>query len=322
MIKERAKRLFKFEKAQRVFQIGQIKIGGQPGELSTTLIGSIFYKGHKIVKDSQKGIFDKAQAEKLIKNQEELQDVTGCPGLLDVVVSSVDAIEKQIDFISATTNTPFIFDAWPPKIRIEGLKYLTQVGLIEKTIYNSISPTTKINELKAIKAAELKTAILLAYNFKNPWVKGLMTVIQGSPEQKGLLDMAETAGIDQPMIDTCVTSVPSIGISARAIHQVKAELGIPTGCGAANATTRWKMPRETWGNAVFKACEASLQTLTLALGADFLMYGPIESANWIFPAAAAVDATVATAAKELGTSLTSEEHSLWKLFPKIAAKMG
>ena len=313
--------MHRFEKPQRVFQIGQIKIGGQPGELPTILIGSIFFKGHKIVKDSQKGIFDRIQAEKLIRNQEELQDVTGCPGLLDVVVSSVDAIENQIDFISAITNTPFLFDAWPPKVRIEGLKYLKEVGLIDKAIYNSISPTTKIDELKAIKAAKMKTAILLAYNFKNPWVKGLMPVIQGTHEQRGLLDMAENAGIDQPMIDTCVTSVPSIGISARAIHQVKAELGIPAGCGAANATTRWKMPKEKWGNDVFRVCEASLQTLTLALGADFLMYGPIESANWIFPAAAAVDATVATAVKELGTNLASTEHSLWKLFPEIAAKM-
>ena len=313
--------MFRFKKPQKVFQVGQIKIGGQPGELPTILIGSIFYKGHKIVKDSQKGIFNRNQAEKLIKNQEELQDITGCPGILDVVVSSVEAIEKQIDFISATTNTPFIFDAWPPNVRIEGLKYLKQVGLIDKTIYNSISPTTNTEELEAIKAAKLKTSILLAYNFENPWVKGLMSIVQGTSEQKGLLNMAKTSGINQPLIDTCVTSIPSIGISARTIQRVKAELGIPAGCGAANATTRWKDPKKKWGNDVFKACEASLQTLTLAMGADFLMYGPIESANWIFPAAAAVDATVATAAKELGTNLVSTEHPLWKLFPKIATKI-
>ncbi len=313
--------MFRFKTHQRVFQIGRIKIGGQPGELPTVLVGSIFYKGHKIVKDSQKGIFDREQAEKLIKNQEELQDITGCPGILDVVISSVDAIEKELDFISATTKAPFLFDAWPPNVRIEGLKYLEQVGLIDKAIYNSISPTTTTAELKAIKAAKAKAAILLTFNFKNPWVKGLMSIIRGTQEKKGLLNLAETAGVDKPIVDTCVTSIPSIGISARAIHQVKAEFGLPAGCGAANATTRWKEPKKKWGEAVFKACEASLQTLTLAMCADFLMYGPIESANWIFPAAAAVDATIATAAKELGTNLASMEHPLFKLFPKIAAEI-
>jgi len=44
--------LFKFGRKQEVFDIGGVKIGGQPGELPTVLIGSIFHEGHKIVKDS------------------------------------------------------------------------------------------------------------------------------------------------------------------------------------------------------------------------------------------------------------------------------
>ena len=313
--------MFRFERPQKLFQVGKVKFGGQPGELPTVLIGSIFYKGHKIIKDDRKGVFDKKTAERLINNQEELWDITSNPGILDIVVSSIEAIESQLDFVSSITDAPFLFDAWPPKVRIEGLKYLKHVGLVDKTIYNSISPATNAEELKTIKMAKMKTSILLAYNFKNPWVKGLMSIIKGTSKQKGLLQMAETSGINQPLVDTCVTNIPSIGISTRAIQQVKTELGFPAGCGAANATTRWSTPKKKWGSDVFKACEASLQTLTLSMGADFLMYGPIESANWIFPAAAAVDAAIATATKELGTNFDSTEHPLWKLFPKIAAKI-
>lgn len=313
--------MFRFITPQRIFQIGKIRLGGQPGELPTVLIGSIFYKGHKIIKDSRKGVFDEVAAEALIKNQEELTDITGNPGILDVVVSSVEAIEKQLYFVSAVTDMPFIFDAWPPTVRIEGLNYLKQTGLMDRTIYNSISSTTKKNELNAIRESNVRVAIILSFNFTDPWVRGLLSVLRGTREEKGLLSMAEEAGIDKPLVDNGVTSIPSIGISARAIQSVKAEFGIPAGCGAANATTRWKEPKKRWGEDVFKACEASSQTLTLAMGADFLMYGPIESSNWIFPASAAVDAMVATAAKELGTEPAAEEHPLYKLFPTVSAKI-
>lgn len=313
--------MFRFKTPQRIFQIRRLRIGGQPGELPTVLIGSIFYKGHRIMKDSRRGIFNRDAAETLIRNQEELADTTGNPGILDVVVSSLEAIEKQLDFVSAITDAPFIFDAWPPNVRIEGLKHLKQTGLIERTIYNSISPTTKKNELDAITEAKVKAAIVLSFNFTDPWVRGLLSVLRGTKQKNGLLSMAEDAGIDKPLVDNSVTSIPSIGISARAIQAVKAEFGIPAGCGAANATTRWKEAKKRWGDDVFKACEASSQTATLALCADFLLYGPIESSNWIFPASAAVDAMVAAAAKELGTETATKEHPLYKLFPKVSAKI-
>ena len=103
--------MFRFKTPRRIFQIGKLRIGGQPGELSTLLIGSIFYKGHKIVSDAKKGIFDKEAAEKLIKRQEELSDITGNPCMLDVVINSSEAIDKYLDFVSNVTDYPFVFDA-------------------------------------------------------------------------------------------------------------------------------------------------------------------------------------------------------------------
>ncbi|RJS86070.1 tetrahydromethanopterin S-methyltransferase subunit H, partial [Candidatus Bathyarchaeota archaeon] len=37
--------MFKFNKKQKIFEIGKVKIGGQPGELPTVLIGSLFHEG-------------------------------------------------------------------------------------------------------------------------------------------------------------------------------------------------------------------------------------------------------------------------------------
>jgi len=57
---------FKFEKEQKIFEIGNAKIGGQPGENPTFLIGSIFWLGQKMVQDANKGIFDAKAAEDII----------------------------------------------------------------------------------------------------------------------------------------------------------------------------------------------------------------------------------------------------------------
>lgn len=83
--------MFKFETPQKIYEIGGIRIGGQPGELPATLIGSIFYQGHKIVEDPKKGVFDRARAEELIVKQDELSDLTGNPCMLDVVCTSIEA---------------------------------------------------------------------------------------------------------------------------------------------------------------------------------------------------------------------------------------
>ena len=55
--------MFKFVNEQKIFEIGGVKIGGDPGKLPTVMIGSIFYHGDKLVKDEKEGIFEKNKAE-------------------------------------------------------------------------------------------------------------------------------------------------------------------------------------------------------------------------------------------------------------------
>jgi len=62
---------FKFNTKQNVYTVGRAKVGGQPGELPTFLIGSIFWLGQKMVTDANKGIFD-------------AKDLYILPGLVDI----------------------------------------------------------------------------------------------------------------------------------------------------------------------------------------------------------------------------------------------
>ena len=79
---------------------------------------------------------------------------------------------------------------------------------------------------------------------------------------------------------------------------------------------------KSWGSDIFKVCDAASQVVPLILGADFLLYGTIESAPWIFPACAMVDAMLGTAARtEFGIKTLTREHSLYKLFPEFVEKL-
>lgn len=309
--------MLRFERDQKVYDIRGVKVGGQPGEYPTVLIGSIFYEGHKIVKDKNKGIFDKVAAEELVKKQEELSDKTGNPHMLDVVISSTDAISKYLSFVAEVTDAPFLLDAWPSKVRIQALGYVDEVGLSDRVVNNSLWFASGEDEIEALKRSSVKSSVILAYNPKDLWARGPISMLKGTSEKKGLLEKAEEAGVEKKIIDTSVLHMPHVGTSSKAIYDVKREFGLPAGCGPANATTTWKGLKE-FGPEAFKACDASTQTLPIAFSSDFLLYGPIESAGWIFPACAAIDAMIATGAREIGTKTQTQKHPLYKLFPKFA----
>ncbi len=316
--------MFKFKAKQKIFKIGEAKVGGQPGELPTMLIGTMFYEGHKIVKDEKKGIFSKEEAEELLNTQDELSDLTGNPCGVDVVATTVQSALRYIDFVSEFTDSVISIDAWLPKVRIAALKHMAEVGLAERIIYNSIMPTPPPAEIEidAIRESKVKAAILLAYNVKDRTPKGVISLLRGTEDQKGLLKIAEEACIEKPLVDTTLfTYVPSIGVGAKACFYVKEELGLPVGGSPGNAASVWK-EAEKWGADIFKACWASAEVVPLALGADYLLYGPIGSAPWVIPACAAMDAMIATAARvDFGIKPSTKEHPLYQLFPAFVEKL-
>jgi tetrahydromethanopterin S-methyltransferase subunit H len=316
--------MLRFKAPQKVFQIGKVKIGGQSGENPKVMIGTIFYEKHKIMTDEKKGDFDKKAAEGLINRQEKLCEDTGLQSMLDVVCVSIEGIPKILDFVSKVTDSPFLFDAWRMDTKLAGLKYIGEAGLSNRIVYNSVMPLPppKKEEMDAIKEAKLKSSIVLAYNVKDRSVKGVTSILRGTDKEKGLLKVAEEAGITMPLVDvTLFTYVPSIGMGCKAVVAVKDELGLPAGGAPGNATTTWKMPKVKWGLDVFKACEASAQVVPLAFGADYILYGLIESAPWIVPSCAAIDAMTATVANFEYKMPLPEAHPLNKMFPDFVEKL-
>ena len=106
---------------------------------------------------------------------------------------------------------------------------------------------------------------------------------------KELVSKRQEFGIEKPLIDTCVLDLPTLGSALRAIYELKDELGFPAGCGAHNAVALWKGLKSKMGEQAVKPCLASVNAASAAVGADFILYGPIDDAKVVFPAVAMVD---------------------------------
>ena len=276
--------MWNFKVEQKIFQIGGISVGGVPGQRPVVLVGTIFYHRHRLVKDENAGTFDEETAEKLVKAQDEMSDRTGNPCMVDVLGASVPAMKRHLEFVADHTKAPIMIDSPSAEIRATGLSYAKAQGFLDRVVYNSINPSAKPDELKAVQSSGVDSAVFLAYNMRDFSSAGRVAVI------RELVNKRQDFGITKPLIDTCVLDLPTLGQAFRALFDLKDELGFPVGCGAHNAVALWRGLKTKMGEQAVKPCLASVNAATAAVGADFILYGPIDDAKVVFPAVAMVDA--------------------------------
>jgi tetrahydromethanopterin S-methyltransferase subunit H len=275
--------MWNFRAEQKVLDIGGVGIGGVPGKRPVVLVGTIFYHGHEIMKDENAGTFEETAAETLLKSQEEMSDRTGNPCMVDAVGASVSGMKRAIEFVADHTKAPIMVDSPSVEARAVGLAYAKEQKILHRVIYNSLNPHYKPEEVTAIKSTGADAAIFLAYNMKDFTSIGRVACI------KELLDRKEELGIKRPLIDTCVLDLPTLGQALSALWELKNEIGLPVGCGAHNAVALWRGLKTKIGEQAVKPCLASVSAVTATVGADFILYGPIEDAKVVFPAVAMVD---------------------------------
>jgi len=305
--------MFKFNKDQKIFEIGGVKIGGQPGELPTVLIGSLFHEGHKIVKDIKRGIFDKKKAERLINLQEDMSEKTGVPCMLDVVGESSEAIIRYIDFVSEVTDVPFLINGSEASVRLSAAHHVVNIGLQDRAIYNSINYTFRKEEMEALKETGLNSAIIQAFNPSNPLPKGMISILKGDGKNEGLLEKALKADIEKLLVFTPVLDVPAIGLGAQGIYLAKEEFGLPTGTAPVGVVGRWRKVENLGKNAKI-ICRGGAATLAQVMGANFIIYGSAAKSRNIFPVCAMVDAIIAYNARTYGIRPLTKNHPIYRIF--------
>jgi tetrahydromethanopterin S-methyltransferase subunit H len=67
--------------------------------------------------------------------------------------------------VPKNTDGPFSIDGATADVRIAGAKYVGNTGLSNRVVYNSITPHTTDEEVRAIKEAKIRSAILLTLKY-------------------------------------------------------------------------------------------------------------------------------------------------------------
>lgn len=286
--------LLEFRAEQKKFQIGNVSIGGQPGVRPTVLIGSMFYHGHKVIIDEERGEFDRDEAEKAIREQQDFADRTGNPCMLDVVGATPEAIQRHLEFAASVSDMPLLIDGTTTEVRLAGLKYVAEHGLADRAVYNSIQPEVQDDELAAIRDAGVESAVILLYYLLDFTASGKLTAL------KELAPRARDAGIKKLIVDTCVLDLATLGQCCQAVYDIKDQLGLPAGGGVHNAVAMWKGLKTKMGEQAVEPCVAAASASAVTIGADFTLYGPVEDAKYVFPAVAMMDTALSQLVMEKG----------------------
>lgn len=312
--------MFSVNKHSKPVEIGGVKFGGKAGENPPVLIGTMFYNGHKILHSRKRADFDREHAEELINSMEELSDSTGIPCLVDIVASFGEEAKKYIDFVAGVTAMPFSTDIWMEKPKVEAAKYIDEVGLQDRHLYNSLAPWARNPEyeVEELSKLELKNALLVAFNMENPTPRGRVELVRYT-----LLPSAEKAGFENIVVDTSMMSIPSSPYSYLASRMIKEELGFPTGCAPSNGTDMVKKEAESmWGKLGFVGIDSAAHALGSIFWNDFLLFGPVESAPWIFPAVANSCSILATLVYTETEQLPGNEaHPIYRFYSDFVEEL-
>lgn len=310
--------MFTLKGEQKVCQIGPFKVGGPFGENPPLLISSMFHNGDKILESRKDHKFDHAKAIELLKQQEALSEQTGIPALVAMVASSTDEMKYYIDFFTENSDLPFGIDMWVQKPRLEAMEYAASKGLLDRVLYNSITPWDKDipDQVKALRDMGAKHVVIQAFDENDQMPSGRLTAFEKLMEEVGKGDFQSI------LVDTAVMNLPATAFSCLGNKLIKEKYGWPSGVASSNGTFMWKEAREMWGQNGFAGMDAAGQALSAMFWSDFIFYGPIAVAPRIFPAIVSASLFQATLAFEETKRLPeNKNHPIYKYFGEFATKL-
>lgn len=310
--------MFTFQREQQVCRIGPWKIGGQPGDNPPLLVSSMFHKGDKLLENRKDGKFDRVKATDYIKRQEELSAQTGIPAITAMVANTADEMKRYIDFFVSVSDKPFGIDMWVQEPRIASVRYVAELGLLDRLLYNSITPWDKDipAQVAQLKEIGVKHVVVQVYDENDPTPQGRLSSFRKMMEAIG------TDTFTSVLVDTSVMNLPATSFSAVANRLIKEEFGFPSGLASSNGTFMWKSAREMWGSEGFSAMNVAAQAASILLWSDLIFYGPQVTAPRIFPAVVSATLMLATLVfQETGRLPSNPEHPLYKFFGEFAEKL-
>ncbi len=246
-----------------------LKLGGKLGENPPLMIGSIFYRGDRRVKDQEKGIFDENAEKKLINMDIKAANDLNFPYAIDVIIPSKKAAEPYLRFASQF-NIPILVDGLTPEIRAYAYEVTAKLGISDLAIANAIYPDSTDDEIRAIRRSRIRRAILVAFDPKNA-LDSLNPERKLSLLKEKLIPKAEESDVEQRLVDVVVLDPASLPSVASSLSYLR-DKGYIVGCAPANALAFLSKAR--YGVDAYPMLTAALSYLRIK-GADFMIFGPV-----------------------------------------------
>ncbi len=297
---------------QKKYVIGKHVIGGEPGENPTWLVGSLFYMGDKALLD-EKGVIDKGLVEKRINEALSIADEYGLVFAVDLVFPSVESVEPILDYMAGFDDLVLFLDSPDPEARARSYLLAREKGLLDRVVGNGLYTDSPGGELEAIKESGLQYIVAMAFDPRNP--AGSI-----SPEsrirllEEVLIPKAMEVGVENILVDAIVIDPASIALSAETIRLVKEKHGYPSGCAPANALG--PVSKKRVGVESMISIHGGAAVFLRAIGADFIMYGPVSRIKYVAEAVALTDSLLAYSLKQRGVKIP-RSHPLYKYLRKI-----
>jgi tetrahydromethanopterin S-methyltransferase subunit H len=301
---------------QKTVTIAGRTLGGLPGVNPMWLVASIFYMGDKHLK-SEAGDFDREAVRKSVEDAVSIADRYGLVFALDVIFPSLESVEKILPFM-AEFNIPLFLDSPDPQARARSYLMARELGLQDKVIANGIYVDSSGEELKALRESGIKTAVVMAFDPRNPY-ESMPPESRIRLLEEKLLPMAREAGVENVVVDAIVIDPASIAISAETIMLVKKRYGLPAGCAPANALG--PVSKKAVGVEGMIAVHGTAAVLLRVLGADYVMYGPIGRIKYIAQSVAVADSLLGYMHRREGVRLPAGHplRRFWREVQKLFA---
>jgi tetrahydromethanopterin S-methyltransferase subunit H len=272
----------------------------------------MFQKGDKLLKSRKHGEFDRREAEARIRELERVSQETGIPGMVALVANTAEEIKTYIDFFVSVTDIPFAIDIWMQKTRLAAARYVAELGIQERVLYNSITPWDEdiVSQVSELKELGIQHVVIQVFDTNDKTAAGRVSSL------KGLFPSVQKGGFASILVDTAAMNLPAMSLSMKANYLIKSEFGLPVGFAPSNGSYMWRKSVEVESKKKFPAVDAGAHAVC-ALLSDFLFYGPMSGTSRVFPSVAAASAmTAALAYEEIG-ALPTGEHPLSRMFPDV-----
>ncbi len=296
--------MFKFQTEQKGFRISGVDFGSQPGMGRSVMVASIFYPGHSIVEDRLECRVKMDELRKRVTACEEVSASLGQPVAYMLYSETEAAARSYLETMAELTEAPLFLDSPRVETKRAGMLAAAEMGIAERIVYNSLSAGSSEEEWASLQECGVDSSVILSFNPSDMSSKGRIYLLEdgGDLLREGLLDKAERHGVARPLIDTAATGFDQgAGACLRALLVAKAKWGLPCGCSLHNSVETWA-PLQNLDDekkALFRYVDLAAVTLPIAAGADFVMFGPVESASRALHAAAFSDGIISQSTAEI-----------------------